>query len=267
MKSTDELEMLKQRLDSLKELLDIQKKNEKKVLCKRNYKIFKSTCNFLAPVIITASLTIGGFRLLGFGLPFHVDKTTKYKLYNLTSGKNGYVTIDESYRDMSWNFGKNKLPASKLIIYTPWEYFDTEYIRYKRVYELNGVLNRELFDAIIKKDYRYVENNIRAYHEQQETALEISNDNDYIIEADLYLLDKNDTLVYKETTMENTIETSIEFLCFIMASMPSLLRWPDYAEKLKQINSQYYFSIEAKDKTIKNIVETNNKILLLKKMK
>ena len=94
-KQQSEQRRIKERKSQIKELQDLREKTiqlEKQIaeqrvenfkqLNIRNLKIFGNTCNFVAPFVITAGLTVGVFKMFGGGLPFHTDEITKYKLYD-----------------------------------------------------------------------------------------------------------------------------------------------------------------------------------------
>lgn len=97
-----ELEELKLKALELESRIIEQKKENFKQLNIRNLKIFANACNFAAPFVISAGITVGVFRLFGGGLPFHSDEITKYKAYNLDFQTDGYVTMDDEYRTNRW---------------------------------------------------------------------------------------------------------------------------------------------------------------------
>ena len=89
-----ELQELKEKAVLLEKKISEQKLENFKQLNIRNLRVFGNTCNFLAPFVISAGLTVGAFRLFGGGLPFHTDQTVKYKAYNLDYKTSGYVIMD-----------------------------------------------------------------------------------------------------------------------------------------------------------------------------
>jgi hypothetical protein len=117
-------ETKKYKIGKLKELKSVLEKeleeNKKKRIIefnKRNIKFVYHTFKFLLPYLLSTGLTVGGFNLIGKGLPFHLDQINKYKVYNLDYDTMGYVTMDEEYIDLH----KENVPSSSLVIYSPWE--------------------------------------------------------------------------------------------------------------------------------------------------
>ena len=110
------LQELREKAIQLEKRISEQKIENFKQLNIRNLRVFGNTCNFIAPFVISAGLTVGAFRLFGGGLPFHSDEIVKYKAYNLDYKTNGYVTMDESYRTNRWF--DDSLPSNELTIYT-----------------------------------------------------------------------------------------------------------------------------------------------------
>ena len=106
--------------------------------------------------------------MFGGGLPFHTDETIKYKAYSLDYQTSGYVTMDESYRTNRWF--DDSLPSNELIVYTPWEYKDNQYTRYKREYDISEINTLDLFDAVLEEDYAYITENIKEYKEEIQVA-------------------------------------------------------------------------------------------------
>lgn len=197
-----ELQELREKAIQLEKRIAEQKVENFKQLNIRNLRVFGNTCNFIAPFVISAGLTVGVFRLFGGGLPFHSDEIVKYKAYNLDYKTNGYVTMDESYRTNRWF--DDSLPSNELTIYTPWEFKDNQYMRYKREYNISKLKTLDLFDAVLEEDYAYITNNIKEYKEEIQVAnsIEETEGQDYFFEASLHMLDKEDVLKYNETDLK-----------------------------------------------------------------
>lgn len=206
-----ELERLKTRACNLEERIRIQKKENFKQLNIRNLKIFEKTLNLLAPFAIVTGITVGSFRLCGGGLPFHTDEIVKYKNCNLDYKTGSYVTMDVSYITRRWF--DDTIPENKLTIYTPWEYVDNKYIRYKREYNIKKLNRLDLFDAVFEENYIYLEENELEYKEEKQTTNYLeSTEEEYIFEASLHMLDKEDILKYDETQKQNIIITIGELI-------------------------------------------------------
>lgn len=259
-----ELQELKEKAILLEKKISAQKLENFKQLNIRNLRVFGNTCNFLAPFVISAGLTVGAFRLFGGGLPFHTDQTVKYKAYNLDYKTSGYVTMDESYRTNRWF--DDSLPSNQLIIYTPWEFKDNQYTRFKREYDIDKITTLDLFDAVLEEDYAYITENIKEYKEEIQVAnsIEETEGQDYFFEASLHMLDKEDVLRYDETDLKNTIITIIELVLGLgIGGAIAYFRDFEYLWELRDANSDYQYRIKAVKPMEEELKATNEKILSL----
>ena len=259
-----ELQELKEKAVLLEKKISEQKLENFKQLNIRNLRVFGNTCNFLAPFVISAGLTVGAFRLFGGGLPFHTDQTVKYKAYNLDYKTSGYVTMDESYRTNRWF--DDSLPSNQLIIYTPWEFKDNQYTRFKREYDIDEITTLDLFDAVLEEDYAYITENIKEYKEEIQVAnsIEETEGQDYFFEASLHMLDKEDVLRYDETDLKNTIITIIELVLGLgIGGAIAYFRDFEYLWELRDANSDYQYRIKAVKPMEEELKVTNEKILSL----
>ena len=280
-KQQSEQRRIKERKSQIKELQDLREKTiqlEKQIaeqrvenfkqLNIRNLKIFGNTCNFVAPFVITAGLTVGVFKMFGGGLPFHTDEITKYKLYDLDYQTNGYVTMDESYRTNGLLY--DNLPSNELTIYTPWKYENSQYTRYKREYDIDKLNSLELFNAVLEEDYSYIEENLKDYKEEKQTVNSIDETEkmDYFFEASLHMLDKNDTLKYNETDLKNIVITIVELILGLgIGGTIAYFRDFEYLWELKRTNNDYNYRIKAIKPMQEELALTNEKILSLSRTK
>lgn len=263
-----ELQDLKEKKLQLEKQISEQKAENFKQLNIRNLKIFGNTCNFVAPFVITAGLTVGVFKMFGGGLPFHTDEITKYKLYNLDYQTNGYVTMEESYRTNG--LLDDDLPSNELTIYTPWKYENSQYTRYKREYDIDKLNSLELFNAVLEEDYSYIEENLKDYKEEKQTVNSIDETEkmDYFFEASLHMLDKNDTLKYNETDLKNIVITIVELILGLgISGTIAHYRKYNYLWKLERTNQDYNYRIKAIKPMQEELTLTNEKILSLSKIK
>lgn len=258
------LEALKAKLEKK---LEEQKKEKFKQFNIRNLKIVGNTCNFLAPFVLSAGITVGVFRLFGGGFPFHTDDITKYRLYNLDFDTKGYVTMDDEYR----TFGiLDELKSNSLVVYSPWEGQDDQYIRFKREYNIGTLDTLDLYNAVLNEDYSYIEQNVTDYKEEIQTSNRINKDepNDYIIQASLHMLDKEDTLIFSETDLKNIVITIIEVILGVGAgSLIAYFRDFEYIWEMQHVNRDYKCTIKSLNSTKEKLEDTNQKILSLTKTK
>lgn len=263
-----ELQDLREKAIQLEKQIAEQKAENFKQLNISNLKIFGNTCNFVAPFVITAGLTVGVFKMFGGGLPFHTDEITKYKLYNLDYQTNGYVTMEESYRTNG--LLDDDLPSNELTIYTPWKYENSQYTRYKREYDIDKLNSLELFNAVLEEDYSYIEENLKDYKEEKQTVNSIDETEkmDYFFEASLHMIDKDDTLKYNETDLKNIIVTIIELILELgISGTIAHYRKYNYLWKLERTNQDYNYRIKAIKPMQEELTLTNEKILSLSKIK
>ncbi len=261
-----ELEELRAKAIYLQTLIKQQKLEKFKQFNIRNLKLFTNSCNFFSPFVLTAGVIVGVFKLFGGGLPFYSDDVKKYKTYKMDYQSNGYVTMNEEYRTHMWF--ENPLPNSSLAIYTPWEFENGQYIRFKREYDLDTLDTLDLFDAVLREDYEYIKENLQNYKEEKQIANSIdeNQDNKYFFNASLYMQDKEDFLKYKEDDLQNIIITIIELLFSLgIGGVIANLRDFDYIWEIGQINRHYNLKIKSITQTKQELEKTKEKILSLSK--
>ena len=263
-----ELEELKLKVLELENKISEQKKENFKQFNIRNLKVFANVCNFAAPFVISTGITIGLFKLFGGGFPFHSDEITKYKVYNLDFQTEGNITMDEEYRtDQLFD---ESLPDNSLVIYTPWEEQDEQYIRYKREYNLEDTTTLDLYNAVLDEDYNYISLNLKDYQEEKQIVNEINPEekNGYFMEASLHMFDKEDVLKYDETALKNIVITIIELVLSLgIGGAIAHFRDFDFRYELRQTNEYYAYKIYAIEPLKQELEETNEKILSLLRKK
>lgn len=259
-----ELEALKDKVLELEKTIAYRKKENFKQLNIRNLKVFASTCNFLAPFIVSTGLIVGVVYIGGGFLPFHIDEITTYKDYSLNFQTNGYVTMNEEYNPHEW-YNETTSSSNKLTLYTPWELQDDYYIRFKREYNIGKLTTLDLYNAVLTEDYDYINENLKDYKEEKQIINEINLDeNDYFLEASLYVTDIEDSLKYDETVLHDRVMAIIESVIGpLLGSGVAFSRNFKYLSKLKQINENYNYSIKNIESLEKELKETNVKILSL----
>ena len=261
-----ELQELKKEAKRLDEKISEQKQENFKQLNIRNLKIFGNTCNFLVPFVISTGVTVGAFSLFGGGLPFYKDKVIKYKVYDLDYETNGSITMEESYRTNRWI--DDDLASNELVIYTPWEYSDGQYVRYKREYNVDEIDTLDLFWAVLEKNYDYISEKIKDYKEEVQISdsLMTTLGEDWFVRASLHMFDEEDILDYNETNFKNIVITAIELIIGLCAGGVLVLsRNFDYLGKVEDANLDYQEYVEEIQKMQKKLTVTNQKILSLSK--
>lgn len=263
-----ELEELKLKVLQLEKNILKQRKENLKQLNIRNLKVFVNTCNFVAPFVISAGLTVGVFRLFGGGLPFRLDEITKYKTYNLDFQTDGYVTMDDEYRTNRWF--DDSLPSNTLVVYTPWEEQKGKYVRFKREYEIERLTTLDLYNAVLDEDYNYISENLNDYKEERQVTNEVNlaEDNNYFFEASLHMIDKEDVLKYNETDLKNMAITIIELVLGLgIGGVVAYLRDFEFLYEIKRVNDAYSYKISSIKPMKQELKDTNEKILSLTRVK
>lgn len=263
-----ELQILKDTIIRLESDIKLQKKINFKQLNIRNLKVLANTCKFLTPFVISTGITVGTFWLFSGGLPFHLDEITTYKFYSMEMQQDGHLTMDNKYIQQRWF--DNEFPFNSLVVYTPWKSMDGQYVRAKRDYDIDELTTLDLYNAIANRDYNYISENLKNYKEEKQIINEIylEEKNDYLFEANLYVLDEKDILKYYETDFKNTVITIIELVLGLgIGGLAAYLRDYDFLYELKMINGNYNVNISLLKKMQKELADTEEKILSLTKAK
>lgn len=262
------LEELKSKLLELETKISEQKKENFKQLNIRNLKVFVSTCNFVTPFVISSGIIVGVFCLFDGGLPFHSDEITKYKAYHLNFQTSGYVSMEDEYRTNRW-FDAS-LPSNTLVIYSPLEEQNGEYVRIKREYDIGKLTTLDLFNAVLNEDYNYILENLKDYKEEREVVNEITalEDNDYFFKASLHMLDEEDILKYNETDLKNMVITIVELVLGLgIGGVVAKSRNFNFLYEINRINENYTYKTFAIKQMKKELESINEEILCLTRTK
>lgn len=264
-----ELEKLNALKLEIENELEVKRKELKKHKNIRNLKIFKSTCQLLAPLAISTGIVVGGIKLIGGGLPFFLDNEKRYKAYELNMQTNDSFFCDETYVKKEWY---SDSIVSNIKVYTPWENTDKGYKRIRRIYEFKNLTDADIYNAVKNEDYDYIFNNITDYIEEEQYIKEINkNDiNSYWLSANITLLDKTEYIDVKESNDKNLTCTILDSaLCFTLIIIIEYLRDYKYLPDIKDINSKYSFKYDFYKKIINDknteLNDVKNKIFTLTK--
>lgn len=207
-----ELERLKLEVLELEAEIKKQKKFRFKNLNIRNFKYFKSLCNFSFSYIIGASLVVSAAKVVGGGFPFVKDDILKYKKYSLDYQTDGIINADCYYDGL--DIGSD----NRLRIYSPWILNEEGlYERTLKTYKVGELESTELYDAILNKDLDYIEQNFKYEEEIQVSNKVYLPNNEYVLEAEICFFDKDDTLKAKESDFMNIMVTSIDIVGILVA--------------------------------------------------
>jgi len=262
LKKQQELKVLEDKLQELKEEKRARQIRNLKNLGIRNLKFFGYACNFIMPYVVTAGITIGAFKIFNGGLPFAKDDIIKYKMINLESDASENILVEEKYQENHWY--SDAIPSSSLQIVYPWiESPGVGYTQVTRYYDVST--STELINAIIEKNIEKINELLPKYDEEIKQTNEYKNtDEKPTIIANIHFLNKKDVLKYSESDLKNIIITSTEILLtFIIGSLVAYFRHFNIIISIKDTNQQY--KIES-TKTLNNeIIKTGALIRKLKK--
>lgn len=264
---SEQINDLKCKVSELESKISEQKKENLKQFNIRNLKVFASTCNFVAPFVITTALTVGTIKLFCGSLPFYQDEITKYKTYHLKYQTDGEITMNDEY-ETNTLFDEG-LPSSTLTIYTPLEKQNESYVRFKREYDIK-TSNLDLYNAVLAEDYNYIFENLKVYKEENQVINKIDyKENDkYFFEAELHIINKEDTLKYKESSLKNIIVTIANLTLGLgIGGLIAWARYFDFPDKLREINDDYQGQISPIEPIKQELLNTKKKILSLQKNK
>lgn len=261
-KNMKKLDELKETAINLENEIKQVKKENLKISSIRNLKIFGKTVNFLVPFVLATGITIGGMAFLEGGLPFYKDDVTKYKVHSLDYQTKAYTIETESYESKLWH--DSSLDTNKLVVYTPWQYENNQYVRYKRSYDVKITNYKEAFDAVKNNNYKYIEEKIVEPDEEEKqivNSIDFVSENDYVIIASLHMMDKSDLIKYKETDVENLIMTIIDLVLGLgIGGLAAWARKFEYFYEVKQINSEYKLLLKPLKPLKEKLKQTNIKI-------
>lgn len=251
----DEELLFQKNLENQKLLHELKKEIEKlekdiknirlinlKIEAIKNLKITLRFIQRIAPYIITASLTAGGFKLLGGGLPFYRDNFRNY-LRTMNEFDNlGNVRYEQQYNDFE-NDDNTLYYCSK------WQ--DNEdgfYSRNIEMYKIKELTEEDLINILTKENLELsdilgepISKKIETKNNILEEELE---EKDYL-QAVIYSINDNDYIVYKETIVDNIVMTCLYILatalfeCFPFAIRDGGLSKFNYKMCVEDIKDNY----------------------------
>lgn len=252
----------KEKEDLINELQKIKKRNFSKRI-KHALNALKYTFKYSYSYFIVTGAIVFSINVVGEGLPFKKDTITKYKYYGLEYSNGKIENYEEKY--ITRNLLDDALKNS-LVVYTPWEKQGEEYIRYKREYNIDSTFDRSLIDNVIYENINKLEKIELKTEEKRSTNTK--QDGDYVIEANLELLDRSDKIIYIEEDIKNVIVTLLDLTASISlgAFASHYFREYDlkkYLEDLKKLKSK--LNLELEEPIEELIKKTDEKILSLTK--
>lgn len=232
----------------------------KKTRTIRNLKVFTYVLTRTFPYILIGGLTVEGLKLMDCGLPFKKDVNLLKANYYLEKSLDGNLSANKYYEDPSIfeDF------SSDILIYTPWKLADKGYERYKITYEFIG--SKEIIDAVLNNDYEYILSNLEEKSKEKEITNEIKENSDYLVQAHIKAIDKEDKLICMETDEKNLKVTVLEIVLILsISALKFVISSKNYGKKLYEYNMDLNSSIIFLNslKVEKNRID--KQILVLKK--
>lgn len=259
----ENLEKLEEQKIRIEQKLEIAKsyRTEEKIV--KTLTIFGHSCNFLAPFILMAGLSIGGMKLIGKGYPFILDDVIKKKQYTLEIESDGIINIEEEYI-----FKTNTQENYRLTEYTPWKKEEDIYKRKIKTYDIVSEHFPMLYNAVVSGNLEmYLNENEDNFKEEQETVNEspILYEKS-LIEGTLVYVDAKDTIIVPERISDNLLITLVE-LCFSIAGGSILAYKRDYKfiKSLKSTMDEYKKYIKSIERLEQEAKDIQQQIMILKK--
>lgn len=205
----------------------------------KNLKIFKTSINYVMPIVLTTGISVSLVKIFGGGLPFIKDKEVKYKLYNITGSNYSNLEVIESYKTMNTLISTTS--NSNICIYSPWVYNNNQYNRTITNYNFDSLSDKKLYENIINNNIDYLIDNYEVFTIEEEHANRINYKYDTsIVDYDVYIMDREDTLIEDESDVRNY---TIAFLELGISSLIGIIvinnRKLSLIDSIKDINDEY----------------------------
>ncbi len=214
-KKKDFLLGLKSEIEDLQNKLSNIKRDNKRIKCKKGIKKIGCYNRLLLPFYMGYSLTYLIFSIINHK-PFERDDYKSYLRIKKEIDSLGNTKIEEQYRSYNENYNIFKY-ASK------WEMNDDgTFVR--SVKEYNAKLDEEALVKMIETKDIYNLDVIfgepkNVYIETRSNVLKEELDEECFLEAIIYLSDKDETIIIKETNYENFV---LSFLYLTFSIVPSM---------------------------------------------
>jgi len=120
-------------------------------------------------------------------------------------------------------------------------------------------------------DYKYIEENIPKYKQELQVSNHINNDveNDYIIQASLHILDKDDHMSVSESDLKNILITVIEAILGIgFGYFINHIRYydlEDFIFDMSTVSDGYRATIKSINKRKEKVNKIDNELAVLTK--
>lgn len=216
------LHQMKKEIESLeKDIKNIRLINLK-IEAIKNLKISLRFIQRIAPYIITASITLGGFKLSGAGLPFIRDNYKEYLQTKTEVDSLGNVRYEQQYADF-------KNSDNALYYYSKWhKNEDVFYSRIIEMYKIKELTEEDIIDILTKENLELrdilgepISKKIETKNNILEEELE---EKDYL-QAVIYSKSDNDYIVCKETVGDNVLVTFFYLLLTgLLECFPAIIR-------------------------------------------
>ena len=233
----------------------------------KNLKISLRFIQRIAPYIITASLTAGGFKLLGAGLPFYRDNFRNYLRTKTEVDNLGNIRYEQQYNDFE-NDDNTLYYCSK--------WHDNEdgfYSRNIEMYKIKELTEEDLINILTKENLELsdilgepISKKIETKNNILEEELE---EKDYL-QAVIYSKSDNDYILYKETVSINVVVTFLYLLLtFLLEGIPFSIRDAGLSKFNYKMCVEYikdnYPSVDVQELTKKLEIKRRNYDRLIRK--
>lgn len=211
---------LKSDIEKLEKDIKDSKRVNSKINSIRNFKISLRVMQLIAPYAVTAGIIVGGFKLIGGGLPFYRDEF-KYKAYITKQFDSiGNVSYEKEY-DYPL-FRSESDPENIIKYYGKWKQReDGYYERTVEIYKLDDLKEEDVLKLFEKENLNLQDllgqptNKIETTNKLTEEQINAG----FYLESIMYSKDKNDFIVVKEPLFDDLLTAGIEAAVIAIISL------------------------------------------------
>lgn len=262
-KQEEERKKLLKKLKKEIKKLEYQVKHNKlaniNISLKRIIRIIFELSKAAFPYVLTATVIAGLFKIIGLGFPYYSeDKVKKYSHIMKDMDSLGNIRIEQQY-------DKFEETTELLYYYTKWIKEENEfYSRNVEVYKLKDITEEDILKLFEKEDFKLSDIFGEPITNKKETSNNIKineEENKDYLQAIIYIKDKNDYIIKKESVDDNVTASIIYSLITLILGLIISLKMSDsnynLGGRLYDVDRNYPFI--DKDEIIKKLeIKKNN---------
>ena len=262
-KQEEERKKLLKKLKKEIKKLEYQVKHNKlaniNISLKRIIRIIFELSKAAFPYVLTVTIVAGIFKIVGFGFPYYSeDKVKRYSHIMKDMDNLGNVRIEQQYE-------KFEEDTNFLYYYTKWVKEDNDfYSRNVEVYKLKDITEEDIIKLFEDDNFKLSDIFGEPITNKKETSNNIKineEENKDYLQAIIYIKDKNDYIIKKESVDDNVTASIIYSLITLILGLIISLKMSDsnydLSGRLYAVEENYPFI--DKDEIIKKLeLKKNN---------